>query len=116
MAVTFTIPINVKIPLPKKWIADGFLIPILKPLWRGPKTTGTVLHDRMALRKSLFLCPSCVAKMGKSHLKRLGYVELEAFHGYGLCDGTDQAEQPCALWVPHDSPHAGRKAMTALRA
>lgn len=96
--MTIKIPINVKIRLPRR-LPQQLLEPILKPLWRGPKTAGTELHDRIALHKSLLLCPSCVAKMGRRHLQRLGYSELRQFHGYGICDGEDQQEQSCAMWM-----------------
>ena len=104
MAITFTIPINVKIPLPVKAIASGLLTPILKPLWRGPKTTGTALDDRMALHKTLFLCRNCEAKMRRSHMKRCGYAELIDYHGHGLCDGC-QEELNCAMWMWEGSHH-----------
>ena len=104
MAITFTIPINVKIPLPTKAIAAGLLTPILRPLWRGPKTTGTALDDRIALHKTLLLCRSCEAKMGRRHMQRRGYAELRDYHGFGLCDGC-QEESPSALWMWEGSHH-----------
>ena len=103
-ASIFKIPINVKIPLPKKAIAAGLLEPILRPIWRGPKTAGTALHDRVALHKSLLLCRNCESKMGRRHLARLQYAELRDYHGYRLCDGC-QEESPSALWMWEGSHH-----------
>ena len=97
MAITFTRPINIKIRLPRR-LPRQLLEPILKPLWRGPKTAGTVLHDRIALQKSLLLCTGCEHKMTRRHLGKLSYEELRAFHGWGLCDGC-QVETSCAMWL-----------------
>ena len=104
MSITLKIPINIKIPLPTKAIAAGLLTPILKPLWRGPKTTGTALHDRAALHKTLFLCKNCENKMHRRHLAILHYAELRDYHGFGLCDGC-QEEAPCAMWMWEGSQH-----------
>jgi hypothetical protein len=104
VAVLFKIPVNVKIALPTRAIAAGLLSPILKPLWRGPKTTGTALDDRAALHKTLFLCKGCEYKMNRRHLRALQYTELLDYHGFGLCDGC-QEEQPCAMWMWDGSKH-----------
>lgn len=117
MPIGFKIPVNCKIAFPTT-LPAGLLEPILRPLRRGPKTAGSVLHDLVALRKSLMLCKSCEVKMHPAHLKRLGYVELTQFHARGLCDGC-QHETHCALWLPHDSPHVmqdeERRSRAALR-
>lgn len=103
MAITFKLPVNLKLTMPSR-LPRQLLEPILKPLWRGPKTTGTALHDRIALQKSLFVCKSCEAKMNTRHLKRLQYVELRDYHGWGLCDGC-QYETACAMWMWEGSKH-----------
>lgn len=101
--MTIKIPINVKIALPRR-LPRQLLEPILKPLWRGPKTAGTVLHDRMALHKSLLLCLNCQNKMTRRHMQKLHYSELRQFHGWGLCDGCQQ-ETACAMWMWNGSTH-----------
>lgn len=107
MPVTLRVPINLKIQLPHR-LPRQLLEPILRPLWRGPKTTGTVLHDRVAVQKTLFLCKGCEHKMHPRHLKTLQYAELRQFHAVGLCDGC-QKEMPCALWMWQGSKHIQRQ-------
>lgn len=109
MAITFRVPLNCKLLLPRR-LPSQLLEPILTPLWRGPKTAGTVLHDRIALHKSLFLCAGCQHKMNPRHLKQLQYEELRQFHGVGLCDGC-QLETTGAMWMWQGSQHIQSQAM-----
>ena len=103
LVITLKMPVNFKLTMPRK-LPRQLLEPILKPLWRGPKTAGTALHDRIALHKSLFLCAGCQYKMNPRHLKALHYEELRQFHGLGLCDGC-QMEFPGAMWMWQGSAH-----------
>lgn len=109
MAVTFKRPVNLKIKLPKR-LPSQLLEPILKPVWRGPKTAGTVLHDRIATHQSLFLCAGCQYKMNPRHLKQLHYEELRQFHGLGICDGCME-EHTGAMWMWQGSAHIQSQAM-----
>src|SRR3990167_2066947 len=109
MTLTVKIPINCKISFPKK-LPQGLLEPILKPLWRGPKTGGTVLSDRMALHKSLLLCKQCEFKANVRHLKKQQYEELQQFHAMGLCD-LCQNETSCSMWMWQGSAHIQSQAM-----
>lgn len=107
MPITLRLPINLKITLPRR-LPRQLLEPILRPLWRGPQTTGTALHDRVDLHKTLFLCKGCEVKMNTRHLKAIQYAELRQFHAIGLCDGC-QEETSCALWMWQGSKHIQRQ-------
>lgn len=103
MVITLKMPVNFKLTMPRR-LPRQLLEPILRPLWRGPKTAGTALHDRVALHKSLLLCTGCLHKMNRGHLKTLQYEELRAFHAWGLCDGC-QIETSCSMWMWQGSAH-----------
>ena len=74
-------------------------------LWtvRRQVSTGSWLDDRIALRKTLFLCSGCQHKMGWRWQRRYKYREMTSYHGDGHCDGC-RNEDSGAMFL-HESDY-----------
>lgn len=82
--------------------------------WSRVQGRAAFLWDRMALRKTLALCPGCVqGKLPKKWRAQYDYVEILGFHAEGACDLCREetsvtlytaAEGVYGAYLEHDRP------------
>ncbi len=94
-------------------------LPFLK--WRRPDGLASMVHDLIALRKTLILCHSCEHKMPRRWESRYNYAFVKGFHADGAacdyCRMQTTANMYCAVDGPyHQEMAQARQSVAETRA
>jgi hypothetical protein len=91
---------------PYLWLKRHVVKPLAVPIGhinRRGKSGSSVISDFLTLRKTVFLCASCVHKMPYRWLTRFEYRVIAGLHSTGTrCDSCQMDNQATDIFVPEE--------------